>query len=288
MAARAALVSPGDAVAARRRRGATFVAAVRRALAAIGAFVRPRVGFLLQFSAACWGVLSEGVRPSTWRRTVRAEFASTLRQAAGGGLPSTLFTASLAGIGMVSQLLYWLGLAGLGQLTGSLLVTVLLREVAPVLVGVILLGRSGMLAVAELGIRSRSGQIRTLAADGIDPFALLVVPRALAFAVASFTLGVAFALFSLVAGYVVSASLGDAYGSWWSFLFHVLGAMSARDYVVIPAKFVLIGFGVGVCSCLSGLASEAGAPVSVLLPRGFARGMLTVMAIDIAFTVLGA
>ncbi len=269
-------------------RSGSPVAPARRALAATGAFVRARVGFALQASAAAWGVVSEGVRPATWRRTVRAEFATTLRQAAGDGLPSTLFTAALAGIGMVSQLLYWLGLAGLGQLTGSLLVTVLLREVAPVLVGVILLGRSGMLSVAELGLRSSRGQIRTLAADGIDPFALIVVPRTLAFAVASFTLGVAFALFSLIAGYAVSASLGDAYGSWWSFLSHVLGAMSARDYLIIPLKFVLIGFGVGVCSCLSGLTGEAGAPVSVLLPRGFARGMLTVMAIDIAFTVLGA
>ena len=210
-----------------------------------------------------------------------------LRQAAGGGLPATLFTASLAGIGMVSQLLYWLGLAGLGQLTGSLLVTVLLREVAPVLVGVILLGRSGMLTVTELGLRRGRGQIRTLVADGIDPFTLLVVPRALAFAVAAFTLGIAFALFSLIAGYAVSASLGSAYGSWWAFLAHVLGAMSAQDYVIVPAKFVLVGFGVGVCSCLSGLAGED-APVAVLLPRGFARGILTVMAIDIGFTVLGA
>ncbi len=266
----------------------SVAASAARALASTGAFARLRVGFLLQFSAASWGVLSEGIRPATWRRTVRAEFMTSLRQAAGGGLPSTLFTASLAGVGMVSQLLYWLGLAGLGQLTGSLLVTVLLREVAPVLVGVILLGRSGMLAVAELGLRSRSGQIRTLAADGIDPFGLLVVPRALAFAVASFTLGVAFALFSLIAGYVVSASFGNLYGSWWSFLSHVLAAMSAFDYLIIPLKFVLIGFGVGVCSCLSGLVVAAEAPIAMLLPRGFARGMLTVMAIDIAFTVLGA
>ncbi len=268
--------------------GAVLLGPTRRALAATGAFAREQTGFLLMFSAVSWGVVFEGARPSTWRRTTRAEFASVLRQAAGGGLAATLFTAALAGIGMVSQMLYWLGLAGLGQLTGGLLATVLLRELAPVLVGVILLGRSGMLAVAELGLRRARGQIRTLVADGIDPFDLLIVPRTLAFATAAFTLGIAFALVSLVAGYAVSAGLGDVYGSWWSFLAHVLGAMGARDYVVIPAKFVLIGFGVGVCSCLSGLEGEPDAPIAILLPRGFARGMLTVMAIDIAFTVLGA
>ncbi len=259
-----------------------------RLLAAIGGFARSRAGFVLMLAAASWGVAYEGVRPSSWRRTVRAEFRAILRQAAGGGLPSTLFTAALAGIGMISQAVYWLGLAGLSDLTAGLLVTILLREVAPVLVGVILLGRSGMLAVAELGLLQTGGQVRTLIAEGIDPFTLLVLPRAAAFAVAGFTLGIAFALFSLMAGYVFSASLGSSYGSFWAFLDHVLNAIGARNFILIPAKFILIGFGVGICTCLSGLVAGPDDDIASLLPRGFARGMLTVMAVDIAFTALDA
>jgi phospholipid/cholesterol/gamma-HCH transport system permease protein len=237
-------------------------------------------------AAAAWGIAYEGVRPSAWRRTVRAEFATVLRQAAADGLPSTIFTASLAGLGLVSQASYWLGLAGLGELTGSLLATVLLREIAPVLVGVILLGRSGLLTVTELGLLQTGGQIRTLVGQGIDPFTLLVMPRAIAFALAGFTLGVAFAVASLTVGFIVSASLGSTHETLFAFYDDALTALAARDVIIIPAKFLVIGFLVGLCSCLSGLAATPTDDIASLLPRGFARGMLTVMAADITFTVL--
>ncbi len=261
-------------------------AALRAALAAIGAFARTRTSFVLMLAASCWGVLREGARPSAWRRTVRDEFRMVLRQAAGGGLPSTLFTAAATGLGMVSQASYWLGLAGLGKLTGTVLATVALREIAPVLVGIILLGRSGMLTVTELGLLQSGGQIRTLFAQGIDPFTLLVMPRAIAFAVASFTLGIAFAVSSVTVGFIVSASLGSTHGSLWNFLDAISDALQGRDYVVIPAKFLAIGFLVGLSSCLSGLVAAEGDDIASLLPRGFARGILTVMSVDIAFTVL--
>lgn len=280
-------IGPAARVATRAG-GAGMVDLPRRVLAAIGGFTRLRLGFLLMVAAASWGVVYEAARPGSWRRTIRDEFRAVLRQAAGGGLPSTLFTAALAGIGMVSQAAYWLGVAGLSDLTGSLLVTVLLREIDPILVGVILLGRSGLLAVAELGMLQTGGQVRTLIAEGIDPFALLVLPRVIAFGIASFTLGIAFALFALVAGFLFSTSLGNSYGSLWSFLAAVVGAVGARDFVLIPVKLVAIGFGVGICSCLSGLVATQDDDVARLLPRGFARGMLTLMAIDIGFMVFDA
>ena len=54
----------------------------------------------------------------------------------------------LIGLVMVSQALYWLGEAGQEELIGRVVVTVLVQEVAPFLVGFILLGRS---AVIERG-----------------------------------------------------------------------------------------------------------------------------------------
>ena len=69
---------------------------LRRLLAAIGRATRTRSYFLLQLAALSWGVAQEAVRPSAWRRTVRAEFWRVLRQAAGGGLTATLVTAAHA------------------------------------------------------------------------------------------------------------------------------------------------------------------------------------------------
>ncbi|HTU54037.1 MAG TPA: ABC transporter permease [Acetobacteraceae bacterium] len=249
----------------------------RSALAVLGGLARRRAEFPLMLAALAWGVLSEGIRPSSWRRTVRAEFRRTLRQAAGGGLATTLVTAALAGLAMVAEALYWLGLAGQQQLAGPILVTVLVREITPLLIGLILLGRSGTVAVQEVGGLKLGGQARTLAAHGIDPFLLLVLPRALALALASFTLGVLFALTALVVGFVSGSLLASVQGSLWGFLERVLAAMQAVDFALFPAKMVVIGLLVALTACLTGMSARPGEDMASLLPRAFVRGLVAIM-----------
>jgi len=257
----------------------------RSALAAIGRLVRRRAEFLLMLAALTWGVLSEAVRPASWRRTVRAEFRRTLRQAAGGGLATTLVTALLAGLAMVAEALYWLGIAGQQELAGPILVTVLVREITPLLIGLILLGRSGTVAVQEVGALQLGGQARMLAAQGIDPFLLLVLPRALALALASFTLGVVFALTALVVGFVSGNLLGSVQGSLWDFLDRVLAAMQAVDFAVFPAKMVVIGLLVALTACLTGMGARSGEDMASLLPRGFVRGLVAIMIASLVLSL---
>src|SRR4029077_12161224 len=109
--------------------------------AAIGCLVRLKASFLLMLAALFWGVLLEARRPGSWRRPVRLEFRRALHQAAGGGMATTLVTAGLTGLALVAQAIYWLGLAGQQELEGSLIVTVLVRELTPLLTGMVLLGR---------------------------------------------------------------------------------------------------------------------------------------------------
>jgi len=255
------------------------------ALAAVGRGARARVSFPLMLAAGALGVLQDAIRPISWRRTVRHEFKLTMRQATGGGLATIMVTASLAGAGMVYEALYWLGVAGKAQLTGSILVTVLVRELTPLLVGLILLGRSGMLTVTELGTLQSGGQIRAMLAQGIDPFLLLVLPRTLAFALSSLTLGIIFAATALVFGFIVSGAIGTVQDSLWTFLDRVLSAMTTRDYMLIPVKLLVIGYLVGLSCCLTGLGAAEDDDLSSLMPRGFVRGILAVMVASIFFTL---
>ena len=254
-------------------------------LARVGRFTRKRIDFLLVLAAASWGVLREAVRPISWRRTVRHEFNLAMHQATGGGLATTLVTASLAGFAMVYEALYWLGVAGEAQLTGSILVTVLVRELTPLLVGLILLGRSGMLTVTELGMLQTGGQVRSMLSQGIDPFLLLVLPRTLAAALSSFTLGILFAATALVFGFIVSSAVGNVQDGLFSFLDKVVSAMTVRDYMVIPAKLLAIGFLVGLSSCLTGLSASDEDDLASLMPRGFVRGLLVIMVTSILLTL---
>jgi len=257
----------------------------RRALASIGRETRRRTKFMLILASLAWGVIRVAPWPGTWRRTVRFEFRRALRQAIAGGLSTTLITAALIGVLMVYQALYWLGAAGQEGLIGPILVTVLIREIAPVLTGLILLGRSGTVVLSEIGRLGIGGQIRTLEIQGLDTFHLLLLPRACAFAIASFTLGIMFMLAALATGFIVGSLLEAVQLSLWAFFDRVLLAMYVRDFIIVPVKLVAIGLVIALTAGLTALTAGPQDDIASLLPRGFARGVLVILIVSLAFSL---
>src|SRR5213075_1804789 len=98
------------------------------------------------------------------------------------------------------------------------------------------LGRSGMVALAEIGALQTGGQIRALEAQGVDPFQVLLLPRAIALAIASFTLGMVFIVTALLAGFMIGSLVGAVKLSLLGFLDRVLLAMHPPDFLALPAK----------------------------------------------------
>lgn len=255
------------------------------ALAAIGRVTRTRASFVLTIFALSFGLLCELPLRSSWRRPVCAEFGRVLRHAVIGGLPTTMVAATLVGIAMVYEALIWLGAAGQVGLIGSILVTILIREVTPLLVGLIVLGRSGMTATAEVSALQVGGQVRMLAAQGLDPFLLLVLPRAAALAVGTYTLGVVFVIAAMVIGFIVRNVAGASTMSLWAFFSTVLGAMEPRDFLIFPAKMILIGLLIALTSTMTGLTARRGEGDGRLLPLAFVRGTLTIMLTSVALSM---
>jgi phospholipid/cholesterol/gamma-HCH transport system permease protein len=172
--------------------------------------------------------------------------------------------------------LFWLEEAGQEGLIGGILVTVLLREVTPLLVGFVVLGRSGANTAAEIGALQLGGEVERVAAQGIDPFLLLILPRAVALAVACYTLGVVFMLVAMAVGLAVADLGRGVLLSTWQFFATVLGAMQPRDFAIFPAKMLVIGLLIAVTSALSGLMVRPDEAAN-LLPRSFVRGVLAIM-----------
>ncbi|HEU0219120.1 MAG TPA: ABC transporter permease [Stellaceae bacterium] len=257
----------------------------RALLAAIGRVSRARASFVLTVGALGFGVLRELPQPSSWRRPVRAEFARALRQVIGGALATTLVAATLIGIAMVYQAMLWLGAAGQERLIGSILVTVLVREVTPVIVGLIVLGRSGMAVAAELSALQLGGQVHMLTALGLDPFLLLVLPRAAALAIGAYTLGVLFALAAMTIGFIAGMVAGGEAMSLWEFTSTILGAMAVRDFVIFPTKMLLIGLLVALTAALTGLTARRGEDAGRLLPRAFVRGTMAIMLTSVSLSL---
>lgn len=259
--------------------------AVPRALAAIGRPVRGRTAFALQIAALAWGVVREGAAPATWRRTVRRTFTDTLTRVVGGSLGTVAVAAAVCGLGLVSEALYWLRTAGQQEQIGWVLVVVLVREIAPIFIGIILLGRGGMATVSELGTLTVEGEVAILRAEGLDVFQTLVLPRAAAFAVGAFTLGVLFVLVTLASGFVSGSLAGLVDRSFLGFLDAVVRAMGTRDLATFPVKLLLTGLVVALACCVTGLAAREDDGLSTLMPRGFTRGITSVLATTVLLDV---
>jgi len=250
---------------------------LRRPLAWLGRSVRMPLQFLLSLMALSAGIVVECFSPRAWRRSARLEFRRVLRMALGGSLTATVFVATLVGVGMVYQAIYWLRVAGQEGSLGNLLVAILIRELAPILVGIILLGRSGAAMLTELGHLHADRQLHALQAQGIDPFQVIVMPRGIAFALASYTLGVVFVLVTMVVGFALASILGVVQTSLWSFLDALLSATAPADFVVFPVKMLAIGLLIGSTACLTALLAQEDEDIGRLISRGFIRGMLAIM-----------
>ena len=232
-------------------------------------------------------VFLQACRPVTWRRTVREEFLRNCVQVVLYGLPSILITALLIGLAMVNQALYWLRLAGQEGLIGEFLVLGLVREIAPVVVGMIVLGRSGSMMMVELGAMRAGGQVHLLDAQGIDPFLYLVIPRVLATTLGVFCLSMVFLVVALATGLVAANTLGLTSLTLLDFLEEVLTALGPKEYALVPLKTLAIGFAIGLISCTTGLAVGRAVPeVSALPPQGFVKAVLATSLISGGLTIL--
>ena len=187
---------------------------------------------------------------------------------------------------MVLQIQLWLGILGQIDLVRRFLVLVLVCEIAPVLVNIIILGRSGMAIIAELGAMNSSGQVRALDAQGIDPLTYVVMPRVVGIAISAFCLTSLFLVISLGGGYCFSWFVGHTNVAPLAFANAVLQSMGVRELLAVLLKSLLPGLMTGLICCVQGLSiTSISTGIAEALPRAFIRCMvaLSVTSVMISF-----
>ena len=250
--------------------------------------LRRLLGGALDLLAATWpalaaGILAtslnHGIRPITWRRPVRREFARALHATTLGTLPAVVIAAAVVGVGVIAQALYWLQSFGETDTVRSTLRLVLIREVAPLAVGLVMLGRNGLVELAELRRLRADGSLRVLEAQGIDPSLFLALPRVLAFGAATFCHAIVFAFVAVAIGYVAGALVGLNVGSPVSFAFAMARDIGAVGVIVLPIKGILLGLVLGAVVVATALAPWDGDP-RLQVPQGFFRGLIALVVLS--------
>ena len=231
----------------------TYRKTLMRVIGGLGDAVWAQWYELRHVAAVIGTVLYVCVQPRYWARTVRKAF---VRQVAAIGVGSVGLVCGLAifvGITVVVQLAFWIEQAGQSQMLGPLLVAVVARELGPVLVGIVVIVRSGSLMATELGIMRSDGRVGALEAQGASPFLCLVMPRVLAMAVSTFCLTIVFILVAFACGYLFGATAGKGSRDLLLFANNVSSAVRLRDVLAILTKSILPALFAAASCCIGGL-----------------------------------
>ncbi len=192
-------------------------------------------------------------QPRCWGRPMGKALA---RQVLAIGVEPLWFVGAMAafvGISVVVQLTFWTGEAGQSQLIGPLLVAVVARELGPLLINLVVIIRSGSAMTTELGVLKINGAVRTLEAQGKDPFLDLVLPRVLGMAMAGFCLTIVFILAAFASGYLFAAWLGKGSRDLLLFVDTLSNAVQPKDISNILAKSILPALFASASCCIGGL-----------------------------------
>src|ERR671937_2150304 len=121
-----------------------------------------------------------------------------------GSLTVVLLTGFFTGAALASQSGLTLDQFGARPVVGRLVGASMIKELGPVLTGLMLVGRVGSGIAAELGSMVVTDQINALRALGTDPVRKLVVPRVLAGFFMAPVLTVMSDFVGLVGGWIVA------------------------------------------------------------------------------------
>ncbi len=211
----------------------------------------------------------------------KRRMSQLLRQLAEIGFrsqPVVIVTGCFTGSVLTAQSLYQMSQLQMETVAGGLVAVAMLRELGPVITGLMLCGRVGAAMAAEIGTMKVTEQVDALRSMDINPTDYLVAPRFLAIAIAMPLLIAEAAFFGILLSTVFGVGLfGVNYGNWMS---QLMKHTTIEDVYIALIKGTVFGMLIVVISCHQGLKASNGA---VGVGKGTTRAMvLSSLAIIIA------
>jgi phospholipid/cholesterol/gamma-HCH transport system permease protein len=145
---------------------------------------------------------------------------------------------------------------GAGELTGAVVALSLGRELAPVLVGVVVAARSGSAIAAEIGTMKVTEQIDALRSLAVNPVDYLIAPRLLASLIVMPLLCVLADWAGLLGGYLIACWQGVPSSS---FPQSIQSYCTPRDFYMGMIKTIVFGGIIALVGCYEGMITTRGA-----------------------------
>jgi len=210
----------------------------------LGAFALITLGVIVTKFYVASRVIHPLVRAQTYRAGVRL-------------LPLITFLALALGMVVIGQTVSLLSRVGATNYAGVVMVTVVVRELGPLVTALLVLARVGTAIVIELGTARAMGEVEALEAIGVDPIHFLVMPRVIGLALSIFSLTVYLILMALFSGYLF-AFLQDVPLQPGDYFSQLATSLRGQDFVLLALKSCSFGSVISVVTCYHGLARPMG------------------------------
>ncbi len=224
---------------------ATVGATTIRTLESMGTFSRFSWKTVSQIPVAC-------VRGRDWRLLMPQFYLIGVRS-----VPVMVVTGVFVGLVLAAQAADQLHAAGLETRMGVLVNLSLVKELGPVLAGVMLAGRVGGALTAELGTMRVTEQLDALRVMGTDPVRHLVVPRVIACIVLAPILTMYCNMMGSIGGWFVAVIVHHIPSE--PYQYYTAEAIEKWDIFSGLTKSVVFGGLIGLISCFKGFNCRSGA-----------------------------
>lgn len=200
-------------------------------------------------------------------------------------VPMAGLTSFSIGLTLAMQASHELSKLGANVFVPNLVSLSLLRELGPLLVGVIVIGRSGSAVTAELGTMRVSEEIEALDVMAINPVRFLVVPRFLAMLIMLPVLTVFGDYVGMAGGWTICHFALDMNTA--AYILRSIEAARVADLYSGLFKSVVFAWLIITIACHAGLRVEGGAEgVGVATTQSVVYSLLAILVANAILTAL--
>jgi phospholipid/cholesterol/gamma-HCH transport system permease protein len=175
---------------------------------------------------------------------------------------------------------------GSSEALGILVALSLVRELGPVVAGLLFASRAGSAITAEIGLMKATEQLSAMEMMAVDPVARVVAPRFWGGVISMPLLAALFSAMGIFGGYLVGVVLiGVDEGAFWS---QMQAAVDVRNDIVNGViKSVVFGVAVTLIAVFEGYdAPPTAEGVSGATTRTVVTSSLAILALDFVLTAL--
>ena len=238
-----------------------------------------RLGFAARFFV--YILLHSGTALRRFRLTVREIYFA-------GVLSMIIILVSGLFVGMVLGLQGYdtLQRYGSSEALGILVALSLVRELGPVVAGLLFASRAGSAITAEIGLMKATEQIAAMEMMAVDPIARVVAPRFWAGVISMPLLAALFSAMGIFGGYLVGVQLiGVDEGAFWS---QMQASVDVRNDILNGViKSIVFGVAVTWIAVFEGYdAAPTAEGVSRATTRTVVTSSLAILALDFVLTAL--